>query len=85
MTFAECVGVCAAQPGFLAQLDRLRGTNFSRWHRRADNAIGRMVDDATGANRPTEAEMAEFSVLVYDLVWCRLARASAPPAGRETP
>jgi hypothetical protein len=80
VTFPECVAFCATQPGWLAQIDRLRGTNFSRWGRRL-TPIERMIDEATGnapGNTPTEEEMALFAVIVYDLVWTRIKREGTP-------
>ena len=70
MTFSEVVLASYENKEFVANFDRLRGTNLLRQGSNLDLAI----DKATGRQ---EAEMTLFIKAVWDLVWCRLPREEA--------
>lgn len=67
LTFAQVLDVCARNADFVAEFDRLRGTNLSR----KGSRLALAIDDATGR---MVAEVPDFVAFVWDTVWLRLPR-----------
>ena len=85
MTFGECVVVCAGEPSFVREFDRLSGHHLSSITSRS--ALETMIDEATGRDR--EACMA-FLAFVWEFIWTRIdwrppegGKVTATPPGSE--
>lgn len=73
MTFPECVQHCAAVPEFVAEFDRLSGTEVGRIGRKAP--IDALIDEATGRE---EDDLRQFTAFVFAYVWVPLMTPAHP-------
>lgn len=67
VTFRDTLDMCAANPEFVAQFDRLTGHNLSEIGKRAP--LDAMIDEATGRDRMA---LLAFVIFVDEVVWSRL-------------
>ena len=73
MTFADAVVECARNDQFVAEFNRLTGSNLSFQDRRAPIEI--MIDESTGYPHPFKCDKSElhtFFDFVYEFIWLRL-------------
>ena len=77
-TFWDCVKLCATEPAFVREFDRLTGYHLSTMGGRP--VIHAMIDDATGRDR--EALVA-FLGFVWEFVWTRTPTDTEEPSNGE--
>lgn len=61
-TFDDCLRLCANEPTFVDEYDRLTGSNLSM----RGTPLDLLIDKATGR---TDAELIKFARFVWECVW----------------
>lgn len=64
MTFIDCLRMCAKNAEFVAEFDRLHGTQLSKLDKRTP--LDALIDDSTGRDRESVKLFADF---VWRFVW----------------
>ena len=74
--FANLVMLCAAEPAFVEQFNRLTGCNLGQSANRSP--LDMAIDEATGHSGENEDDMKQFVQFVYEVMWLRLPQNILP-------